>query len=62
MRLNTGPGTPPPTALPSSLTIASTSLVEEVSHASSAPRSSDSGIARTWCLMPSACANSSTTS
>src|SRR6185436_5624828 len=42
MRLNSGPGAPRPMALPFSVTIARTSLVEEVSHTSLAPRNSDS--------------------
>ena len=51
-----------PTGLPSSVVIASTSFVAEVTQISSAPRSSASVIGRSWCGMPCFCASSMVTS
>ena len=44
MRRNTGPGRPSPTGLPSRLTMGNTSLEEDVTHNSSAARTSSSVI------------------
>ena len=62
MRRNTGPGTPLPKGLPSSVVIASTSLVDDDSHISSAESASSRRTGRISIGMPASRANSSVAS
>jgi len=55
---NTGPGTPPPNGLPSSVVMATTSFVEDDSHISSAASASARVIGRISTGIPAPRANS----
>src|ERR1022692_1668682 len=59
---NTGPGAPPAKGLPSTVVTASTSLVDDDSHISSAANASSRGIGRTSTASPPSRANSNAAS